>query len=89
MNNTKGQQSGRINLRLRQMNRTLTVLSAPSVVENCLYSLVFLSDTLIVGRLHNEKYLAAAGCQAFEILGYSSHHCINDGGCIDCRSKLG
>ncbi len=61
MNKQKGQQSGRINLRLREMNRTLTMLSAPSIVENCLYSLVFLSDTLIVGRLHNEKFLAAAG----------------------------
>ncbi|MEN6307285.1 MAG: MATE family efflux transporter, partial [Anaerohalosphaeraceae bacterium] len=61
MSKQSGQQTGRINLRLREMNRTLTMLSAPSIIENCLYSLVFLSDTLIVGRLQNEKFLAAAG----------------------------
>ena len=41
----------RLNLRLRDLNRTLTTLAAPSIVENCLYSLVFVSDTLIVGWL--------------------------------------
>jgi MATE family multidrug resistance protein len=50
----------RLNLRLRDLNKTLTTLAAPSIVENCLYSLVFLSDTIIVGRLHNENFLAAA-----------------------------
>ena len=53
-------QPSRINLRLRDLNKTLTTLSMPSMVENCLYSLVFISDTIIVGRLHNEKYLASA-----------------------------
>jgi putative MATE family efflux protein len=50
----------RLNLRLRDLNKTLTTLAAPSIVENCLYSLVFVSDTIIVGRLRNENYLAAA-----------------------------
>jgi multidrug resistance protein, MATE family len=50
----------RLNLRLRDLNKTLTALAVPSIVENCLYSLVFLSDTIVVGRLHNENYLAAA-----------------------------
>lgn len=51
---------GRINLRLRDLNKTLASLSMPSMAENSLYSLVFISDTIIVGRLHNENYLAAA-----------------------------
>ncbi len=38
----------RLNLRLRDLNKTL---AAPSIVENCLYSLVFVSDTIIVGWL--------------------------------------
>jgi putative MATE family efflux protein len=60
MNNKIEMPPERINLRLRDLNKTLATLSMPSMVENCLYSLVFISDTLIVGRLHNENYLAAA-----------------------------
>jgi len=40
----------------------------PSIVENCLYSLVFVTDTLIVGWLHNEEYLAGAALAAMVVL---------------------
>jgi len=50
----------RLNLKLKDLNKTLVTLSLPSIVENCLYSLVFVSDTLIVGWLHREDYLAGA-----------------------------
>ena len=50
----------RLNLRLRDLNKTLAMLAFPSIVENSLYSLVFFSDTLIVGWLRNENFLAAA-----------------------------
>lgn len=49
----------RLNLRLEDLNKTLATLLLPSIVENCLYSLVFVTDTLIVGWLHKEEYLAA------------------------------
>lgn len=49
-----------LNLGLRDLNRTLAVVAMPSIVENCLYSLVFVVDTLIVGWLHKEEYLAGA-----------------------------
>lgn len=50
----------RLNLRLRDLNRTLAGLAAPAVFENLLFSLVFFVDTLIVGWLRNEDYLAAS-----------------------------
>jgi putative MATE family efflux protein len=50
----------RLNLRLRDLNKTLAMLAFPSIIENSLYSLVFFSDTLIVGWLRNENFLAAA-----------------------------
>lgn len=50
----------RLNLGLRDLNKTLVALAFPSVIENSLYSLVFFSDTLIVGWLRNENFLAAA-----------------------------
>jgi putative MATE family efflux protein len=50
----------RLNLRLSDLNKTLVTLSLPSIIENCLYSLVFVTDTLIVGWLHKEEYLAGA-----------------------------
>lgn len=49
----------RLDLRLRYLNRTLTVLSIPAIMEYSLASTVFLVDTLIVGWLRNETYLAA------------------------------
>lgn len=54
------QPAERLNLRLRDLNRTLAVLAAPAVFENLLFSLVFFVDTLIVGWLRNEDYLAAS-----------------------------
>jgi putative MATE family efflux protein len=50
----------RLNLELRDLNKTLAALAFPSIIENSLYSLVFFSDTLIVGWLRNENFLAAA-----------------------------
>ncbi len=50
----------RLNLELKDLNKTLATLSLPSIVENFLYSLVFVTDTLIVGWLHREDYLAGA-----------------------------
>jgi len=50
----------RLNLRLRDLNRTLAALAGPAVFENLLFSLVFFVDTLIVGWLRNENFLAAS-----------------------------
>lgn len=49
-----------LNLRLRDLNRTLINLAAPAIFENLLFSLVFFVDTLIVGWLRNETFLAAS-----------------------------
>lgn len=46
-------------LRLRHLNRTLLVLSAPAIIEYLLSSMVFFVDTLIVGWLRSETFLAA------------------------------
>ena len=43
----------RLDLRLRYLNRTLAVLSAPAIMEYSLASTVFLVDTLIVGWMLN------------------------------------
>lgn len=50
----------RLNLRLRHLNRTLLALAAPAIIEYFLFSMVFFVDTLIVGWLRNEAFLAAA-----------------------------
>lgn len=50
----------RLDLRLRHLNRTLLSLTLPAVLENFLFSLVVISDTLIVGWLRNEDFLAVA-----------------------------
>ena len=39
----------RLDLRLRHLNRTLLSLTMPAVLETSLFSLVALTDTLIVG----------------------------------------
>lgn len=56
MQNTHHQ---RLNLRLKDLNKTLAFLALPAIAENCLTSMVFFTDTLIVGWLQNEAYLAA------------------------------
>lgn len=50
----------RLNLRLRHLNRTLLSLTVPALLENFLFSLVVISDTLIVGWLRSEDFLAVA-----------------------------
>lgn len=52
--------SGRLNLRLRDLNRTMAGLAAPAIFENLLFSLVFFVDTLIVGWLRDADFLAAS-----------------------------
>lgn len=51
-------QHQRLNLRPSTLNRTLFALAAPAIFENLMFSLVFFTDTLIVGWLENEIYLA-------------------------------
>lgn len=49
----------RLNLRPSTLNRTIFKLAAPAIFECLMFSLVFFADTLIVGWLLNETYLAA------------------------------
>jgi putative MATE family efflux protein len=49
----------RIDLRVEALNRTIWSLAVPAIGENLMYTLVFLSDTLIVGWLRDENALAA------------------------------
>lgn len=49
----------RIDLRTETLNRTIWSLAIPAIGENLMYTLVFLSDTLIVGWLRDENALAA------------------------------
>lgn len=51
--------SSRLDLRPAALNRTIVSLAVPAIVANVLFSLVFFVDTLIVGWLKNEVYLAA------------------------------
>lgn len=49
----------RIDLRLRTLNGTLWRLTWPAVVENLLFTMVLIADTLITGWLRDERMLAA------------------------------
>lgn len=49
----------RLDLRMRTLNGTLWRLTWPAVVENLLFTMVFVSDTLITGWLRDERMLAA------------------------------
>ncbi len=49
----------RLDLRLRTLNGTLWRLTWPAVVENLLFTMVLISDTLITGWLRDERMLAA------------------------------
>jgi putative MATE family efflux protein len=49
----------RLDLREEILNRTIWSLALPAIGENLMYTLVFLSDTLIVGWLRDENALAA------------------------------
>lgn len=48
----------RLNLRPSTLNRTIFKLATPAIFECLMFSLVFFTDTLIVGWLQNETYLA-------------------------------
>jgi putative MATE family efflux protein len=48
----------RLNLRPSAINRTIFKLATPAIFECLMFSLVFFTDTLIVGWLQNETYLA-------------------------------
>lgn len=48
----------RLNLRPSVLNRTILSLAAPAIFECLMFSFVFFTDTLIVGWLQNEIYLA-------------------------------
>ena len=50
----------RLDLRLRTLNGTLWRLAWPAVVENLLFTMVFVADTFITGWLRDERMLAAA-----------------------------
>ena len=52
------EQQHRLNLRPKTLNRTIFKLAAPAIFEALMFSLVFFTDTLIVGWLQNEAYLA-------------------------------
>lgn len=52
------EQRHRLNLRPGTLNRTIFKLAAPAIFECLMFSLVFFTDTLIVGWLRNETYLA-------------------------------
>jgi putative MATE family efflux protein len=43
------------------INRTIIALAVPSVLENLLVSAVFISDTFLIGQLHDPAALAAVG----------------------------
>jgi len=49
----------RLNLRPRALNRTIATVAGPAILDNLMLSMVFLVDTLIIGRLHNATFLAA------------------------------
>lgn len=48
----------RLNLRPSKLNRTIFILATPAILESLMFSLVFFTDTLIVGWLEKEIYLA-------------------------------
>lgn len=48
-----------LDLRLRTLNGTLWRLTWPVIVENMLFTMVFIADTLITGWLRDERMLAA------------------------------
>ena len=48
-----------LDLRLRTLNGTLWRLTWPVIVENMLFTMVFIADTLITGWLREELMLAA------------------------------
>ena len=50
-----------IDLRIKQLNRTVLKLSIPSVAESVLTTLVYLVDTVLIGWLNDPVALAAVG----------------------------
>jgi len=51
--------SQRLELSEATLNRTIFSLAIPAILENLMFIMVFLSDTLIVGWLRDENSLAA------------------------------
>jgi len=56
-----------IDLRPSTLNRTIAVLAAPAILENLLFSLVSFADTIIVGWLRNENFLAAVALASLAV----------------------
>lgn len=56
-----------LDLRPDTLNRTIFVLAAPAIVENLLFSLVGFADTVIVGWLRNENFLAGVALASLAI----------------------
>lgn len=55
-------------LRLRHLNRTLLALSVPAIIEYLLSTTVFFVDTLIVGWLRSETFLAAVALSGLSMI---------------------
>jgi putative MATE family efflux protein len=49
------------------LNRTIAVMAAPAILENLLFSLVSFADTIIVGWLRDENYLAAVALASLAV----------------------
>lgn len=56
-----------LDLRPSSLNRTIVRLAAPAIVENLLFSLVGFADTVIVGWLRDENFLAAVALASLAI----------------------
>jgi len=54
----------RLDLREEVLNRTIVSLALPAILETLMFTVLFFSDTLIVGWLHDERSLAAVGLAA-------------------------
>jgi len=50
-----------IDLRVERLNRTILVLSLPSVAESLLSTMVYMVDTILIGWLNEPRALAAVG----------------------------
>lgn len=54
----------RLDLRDETLNRAIISLAIPAILETLMFTVLFFSDTLIVGWLHDENALAAVGLAA-------------------------
>lgn len=53
-------QRNRLELNETRLNATIMRLAFPAVLENLMYTFIFVADTLVVGHEYNENYLAAS-----------------------------